>query len=240
MVQASAEGLGRLEVVALAATGGEQGGSGEAGLAGGVEGLSLGPGSSAAAAQQRQPGGDAARCVAAWGDGPGLRCSGKPGLPQARLLGAQRPWREAKGLLRRWASHQLGLALCRAASSATASGSGFVAAAAAGAAPPRRRPGAGGEAGGGAGEGAVVYARGPIGGLPEEHASRRERFAELDTLQPGWTVELRARGAGVEGAPLDAVFYSPAGERVGAYANARRLALAAHKEELALLRSGAA
>lgn len=78
----------------------------------------------------------------------------------------------------------------------------------------------------------MVYPRGPIAGLPEEHASRRERFAELDSLQPGWTVELRSRG---EGAPVDAVFFSPAGERVGAYANARRQALAAHKEELALL-----
>lgn len=96
---------------------------------------------------------------------------------------------------------------------------------------PRRRAPA--DAAGDGGGAAVLYPRGPIAGLPEEHASRRERFSELDTLQPGWTVELRSRGG--EGAPVDAVFFSPAGERVGAYANARRLALAAHKEELALL-----
>jgi hypothetical protein len=74
----------------------------------------------------------------------------------------------------------------------------------------------------------VVYARGPISGLPEEHASRRERFAPLDALQPGWAVELVARGEAV-----DAVFYSPAGERVGPYANARRMAMQAQKQQLA-------
>jgi hypothetical protein len=98
--------------------------------------------------------------------------------------------------------------------------------------PPRRRPG-GDDAGGTAAVAArVVYPRGPIAALPEEHASRKERFAELDTLQPGWTVELRSRG---EGATVDAVFFSPAGEQLGAFANARRQALQAHKEELALL-----
>lgn len=46
-----------------------------------------------------------------------------------------------------------------------------------------------GGTGAGQGEGnPVVYARGPIAQLPEEHASRRERFAELDDLQPGWQV----------------------------------------------------
>ena len=55
----------------------------------------------------------------------------------------------------------------------------------------------------------VVYARGPIADLPEEHASRRERFAELDELQPGWQVELCSRGAG---SAIDAIFYSPSGE----------------------------
>jgi hypothetical protein len=74
--------------------------------------------------------------------------------------------------------------------------------------------------------GKVLYARGPIAGLPEEYASRRERFAELDTLQPGWLVELRSRGDSV-----DAVFFSPraAGTLVGTYATARRQALAASK-----------
>jgi ribosome maturation protein SDO1 len=74
--------------------------------------------------------------------------------------------------------------------------------------------------------GVLLYARGPIARLPEAHASRRERFAELDALQPGWTVELRQRS---EGAPVDAAFWSPEGEASGAYANARRKALAASK-----------
>lgn len=73
----------------------------------------------------------------------------------------------------------------------------------------------------------LLYPRGPVSALPEEHASRKERFAELDTLQPGWTVELRSRG---EGAPVDAIFFSPSGERVGAFAMARRMALHASKE----------
>lgn len=73
--------------------------------------------------------------------------------------------------------------------------------------------------------GEVVYARGPIAELPEAHASRRERFAELDNLQPGWQVELRTKGDTVE-----AVFFAPGtGELVGAFANARRMALAAKK-----------
>ena len=55
----------------------------------------------------------------------------------------------------------------------------------------------------------AVYLRGPVAGIPDEHASRRERFAELDELQPGWQVELRSRGAG---GTVDAVFFSPEGE----------------------------
>ena len=54
----------------------------------------------------------------------------------------------------------------------------------------------------------VVYPRGPVAGIPHEHASRRERFAELDELQPRWQVELRSRGAG---GTVDAVFFSPTG-----------------------------
>ena len=57
----------------------------------------------------------------------------------------------------------------------------------------------------------IIYPRGPIAGLPDAHASRRERFAELDDLQPGWQVELRSRGAG---GAVDAAFYSPAGENI--------------------------
>lgn len=53
--------------------------------------------------------------------------------------------------------------------------------------------------------GDVVYS-GSIAAMPDDHASRRERFAEIDALQPGWTVELRPRGSTV-----DASFVSPAG-----------------------------
>lgn len=84
---------------------------------------------------------------------------------------------------------------------------------------PREERGAGGK---------VVYPRGPIAQLPEEHASRRERFAELDNLQPGWSVELRTKGDTVE-----AVFFHPSGESVGAFANARRMALQASKKAAA-------
>ncbi|KAK9843963.1 hypothetical protein WJX81_000571 [Elliptochloris bilobata] len=73
----------------------------------------------------------------------------------------------------------------------------------------------------------VLYAAGPIAELPERYAARRERFAELDTLQPGWSVELRGRRGGDDA--VDAFFVSPAGDSVGSFANARRAALAAHK-----------
>jgi hypothetical protein len=60
--------------------------------------------------------------------------------------------------------------------------------------------------------------------LPDAHASRRERFAELDALQPGWEVELRAR----EGSStVDAVFFSPEGDAFKSFADARRGALKA-------------
>lgn len=70
----------------------------------------------------------------------------------------------------------------------------------------------------------VVYPRGAIAGLPEEHASRRARFEELDSLQAGWTVELRQRA---EGGVVDAVFFAPDGGEVGLYAAARRQAMMA-------------
>lgn len=54
----------------------------------------------------------------------------------------------------------------------------------------------------------ILYPQGLIAGLPEEFDSRRERFAELDSLQPGWTLELRKRRAG---SAVDAVFFSPDG-----------------------------
>jgi len=77
--------------------------------------------------------------------------------------------------------------------------------------------------------GAVVYPRGPVGGLPEEHASRRERFAELDQLQAGWEVELQARGG--DGGTVDAAFYSPEGKFHRSYADARRSALQHSKQQ---------
>jgi ribosome maturation protein SDO1 len=47
-----------------------------------------------------------------------------------------------------------------------------------------RKGAAGAEGGQAPGVGEVVY-RGGIAGIPEAHAQRRERFAELDGLQPG-------------------------------------------------------
>lgn len=78
-----------------------------------------------------------------------------------------------------------------------------------------------------AGEGVeVLYARGPIAAMPEEYASRRDRFAPLDGLQEGWTVELRRR---VGGSVVDAVFFGPDGVGYKAFADARREALRASK-----------
>ena len=72
----------------------------------------------------------------------------------------------------------------------------------------------------------ILVPRGPIGNLPEEHASRKERFADIDTFESGWEVELRSR----EGSSIvDAVFYSPRGELCKTYAEARRAAMAASK-----------
>ena len=73
-------------------------------------------------------------------------------------------------------------------------------------------------------EALVVFARAAPSELPEEHASRRERFAELETLQAGWQVELRTR-PGVQA--VEALFFSPAGEEFKSYAEARRAALKA-------------
>lgn len=72
----------------------------------------------------------------------------------------------------------------------------------------------------------MAYAKGPIRGIPDKWENRREMFCEIDRLQGGWTVELRARG---DGDTVDAVFYDPAGAKVGAYAAARRQALQASK-----------
>ena len=82
-----------------------------------------------------------------------------------------------------------------------------------------------------------LYPRGPISALPAELAGERRKdlFDALDKLQGGWSVELLSRGGGSGGvgggedAVVDAVFYSPAGEKVGTFAAARRIALAASK-----------
>ena len=75
----------------------------------------------------------------------------------------------------------------------------------------------------------IIYPKGPIGGLPDEHASRRERFAELDDLQPGWQVELRSRGAG---GAVDAAFYSPTGDLFMQLALMQAVALATESVDL--------
>ena len=68
----------------------------------------------------------------------------------------------------------------------------------------------------------VLFPRGFIKNLPEEHKSRRERFQELDTIEEGWHVELRKK----EGSTIvDAVFFSPQNELFKSYAEARRKAL---------------
>lgn len=54
----------------------------------------------------------------------------------------------------------------------------------------------------------ILYPKGPIGSLPEEFESRRERFEELDSIQPGWTLELRKRRAG---SAVEAIFFAPSG-----------------------------
>ena len=94
----------------------------------------------------------------------------------------------------------------------------------------RDAAGEGGEAGAGAmGEGTyeILYARGKIAEMPEAFASRRDRFAPLDGIQAGWTVELRKRaGSSV----VDAVFFDPDGVGYKAFADARREALRASKK----------
>ena len=73
----------------------------------------------------------------------------------------------------------------------------------------------------------VLYPRGPIAGVPDEHASRRERFAPIDEIQVGWQVELRRRGGS---SVVDAVFFSPDGVLHKSFADARREAMHAKRE----------
>jgi ribosome maturation protein SDO1 len=75
--------------------------------------------------------------------------------------------------------------------------------------------------------GDVVVSKRSIQDLPEKYESRRERFSEIDSLQSGWQVELRARSD--QANTLDAVFYDPDGSRTGTFAQARRQALQASK-----------
>ncbi len=56
--------------------------------------------------------------------------------------------------------------------------------------------------------GTITIYEGPVAGIPDEHASRRERFAELDELQPGWIVKLSSKA---DGGTVDATFTSPGG-----------------------------
>ena len=53
-------------------------------------------------------------------------------------------------------------------------------------------------------------------------------FLEIDKLEEGWQVELtQCDGSDV----IQATFYSPSGEAVGAYAKARRQALASARTQ---------
>lgn len=72
----------------------------------------------------------------------------------------------------------------------------------------------------------ILFEKGPIAALPDEYASRRERFSEIDDLQPGWTVQLKTKGSN---SVIDAIFFDPCGDMVGPFARARRMALAYSK-----------
>lgn len=74
--------------------------------------------------------------------------------------------------------------------------------------------------------GKVVYPRGPISGLSEDFG-RKEMFLEIDKFQVGWEVELKEQGPGSD--IINATFFAPSGESIGAFSKARRLALAASK-----------
>jgi hypothetical protein len=76
-------------------------------------------------------------------------------------------------------------------------------------------------------EATILYSRGPVAQLPDEFSSRRDRFSEIDDLQPGWTVQLQTKGGG---SIVDALFFAPNGEKVGSYAMARKAALAYSKQ----------
>lgn len=64
--------------------------------------------------------------------------------------------------------------------------------------------------------------------IPRQHSQLDNMPAWWHSPQPGWSVELRTKGDTVE-----AVFFHPSGESVGAFANARRMALQASKKAAA-------
>eukprot|EP01024_Parvocaulis_polyphysoides_P031959 TRINITY_DN28760_c0_g4_i1.p1 TRINITY_DN28760_c0_g4~~TRINITY_DN28760_c0_g4_i1.p1 ORF type:complete len:413 (-),score=63.97 TRINITY_DN28760_c0_g4_i1:301-1464(-) len=72
--------------------------------------------------------------------------------------------------------------------------------------------------------GKVIYPRGPIDQISEELSNRKQMFLELDSIEEGWQVELIQSGEKV-----DAVFYSPNGEKAGAFVRARKQALTNRK-----------
>ena len=67
----------------------------------------------------------------------------------------------------------------------------------------------------------VLYPRGPIAGVPDEHASQGAVRAD-GQIQGGWLVELRRRGGS---SVVDAVFFSPDGVLHKSFADARREAM---------------
>lgn len=73
----------------------------------------------------------------------------------------------------------------------------------------------------------ILYPQGVISNIPEQYASRRDRFMEIDNLEPGWTVQLQTRGPD---APVDAIFFSPSGEVMKTFAAARRKALSVKQQ----------
>lgn len=74
----------------------------------------------------------------------------------------------------------------------------------------------------------VLYSRGPIAGMPEEHQTRRARFSALDDIQPKtWQVELRKKTGSTM---VDAVFFDAEGVGYKAFAEARREALRCSKK----------
>eukprot|EP01023_Acetabularia_acetabulum_P059313 TRINITY_DN7129_c1_g1_i1.p1 TRINITY_DN7129_c1_g1~~TRINITY_DN7129_c1_g1_i1.p1 ORF type:complete len:405 (-),score=66.86 TRINITY_DN7129_c1_g1_i1:540-1682(-) len=75
-----------------------------------------------------------------------------------------------------------------------------------------------------ASSGQIIYPRGPIAQISDEISNRKQMFLELDSIEEGWLVELIQNGDKIE-----AVFYSPTGEKAGAFVKARKQALTNRK-----------